>query len=183
MITIHDLLEDPVYREFFCKVPELPKHGNQALPWRLWVKLKKDKKWRYKDYATYREAFVKLKSLLPRALDASISAKSAQFNPPHKVVRVKNKYQTDKQGRYVLDKEGKKKQITKMIVWKPKRVMDEFEEHIWCPYCRRPTVFQFYTQHHALLPKKTGGMPIDPSVQRCTICGASERIVDMRKVM
>jgi RNase P subunit RPR2 len=45
----------------------------------------------------------------------------------------------------------------------------EDEEHHWCKYCRRPTVFKYYTSH-----KRLG--TVDPWVRRCCICGASERI-------
>lgn len=183
MITIHDLLEDPIYKAFFCKVPPLPAHtvkNPNARPWRLFVKYKGESDWRSRDFKSYKEAFIKLKSLLPRVTDASITCKSNTFDPPFRVVRVKGKFHTDKQGRYILDAEGRKKQITRMVPWKAKMPADEFEDHVWCPYCRRPTVFKYFISHHALPLKRTGGMPIDPTVMRCSLCGASSRLVNPR---
>ena len=183
MLSIHDLLEDPKYKEFFCKVPPMPdfiKENPDTNPWRLYVKLKKDGSWRSRDFHTYKEAFVKLKSMLPKVSDAAITCKSKGFTPPYRVVRIKNKYQTNRQGGYVLDAEGNKKPITKMVFWKPRIPADEFEDHIWCPYCRRPTVFRYFISHHALPIRKLGGIPIDPTVLRCAICGASERLVNLR---
>lgn len=183
MITIHDLLKDPKYKEFFCQIPELPEHmtwNPESKPWRLYVKLKGEGHWRAKDYHTYKEAFLKLKRILPRVNDAAITSKAKPFDPPHRVVRVKGKFQMNKQNQFVLDKQGNKKPITKLVFWKPQMSPDEFEEHHWCPYCRRPTVFKYFLTHHALTPRKLGGMGIDPSLKRCLICGSSERIVNLR---
>lgn len=186
MLSIHDLLEDSQYKEFFCRVPALPPHvlyNPEAKPWRLYVKLHKDSRWHTKDYRTYKEAFVKLRSMLPKIADGAITCKVKDFPPPYRIVRIKGKYQTDKNGKFILDAQGKKKQITKMVYWKPQMPMDEFQEHTWCPYCRRPSIFDYFLSHHALPPRKLGGMPIDPSVLRCVICGASERIVNLRFTM
>lgn len=175
MLTIHDLLEDSRYKEFFCKVPNLPDHLTSPgrKPWRLYVLLKGESDWRTKDCATYAEAFKRLKKLLPRAADATINCPGFSFDPPVRIVRIK--------GKYKINSRGEKQQVTKMVTWKPRIPPDEYEEHEWCPYCRRPTVFKRYFKHHALKPRKVGGLPIDPAVLRCAICGASERIVTLRR--
>lgn len=175
MITIHDLLKDSQYKEFICKVPKLPPHLTQPgkEPWRLMVKLKGEHHWRTKRFATYKEAFSALKKVLPRAADATINCGAMQFDPFTRVVRVK--------GKYFINAKGQKIQKTKLITWMPKMPEGEFEEHYWCPYCRRPSVFKYFTQHHALPLRRTGGIPIDPAVLRCSICGASENIVRLRR--
>jgi hypothetical protein len=178
MLTIHDLLKDPVYREFITKRPELPgPYTAERKPFRLFVLLKKDHKWHTQRYGTYNEAFAALKRFLPHALDATINLPAIQTKGLHKVVRLKGQYFER------VDKKGKVTRIqkTKEIPWKPVMPIDEFEEHHWCPYCRRPTVFRRMLRHHALPTKKIAGVPIDPALMRCTICGASENIVDLRR--
>lgn len=39
--------------------------------------------------------------------------------------------------------------------------------HLWCPFCRRPTIFWHFRKHHAL-PNPLIDLSIDP---RCQICG------------
>jgi hypothetical protein len=182
MLSIHDLLEDSRYKEFFCKVPALPPHMKvpEAKPYRLFVRYKGEDRWRTRDFHTYKEAFLKLKSLMPRVADAAINSKAVPARPPHRVVKIKGKYQTTKAGKFVLDAAGQKKQLTRIVDWKPRMPADEFQEHFWCPYCRRPTVFNYFVSHHALSNRKLGGMPLDPTIKRCCICGASERIVVLR---
>lgn len=173
MLTIHDLLEDSRYKEFFCKVPKLPDHLTESrLPWRLYVQYKGDHRWRTKDFPTYQAAFKALKKLLPRAHDAAINCKAFPHQPPLREVRIK--------GKYFTGADGKKQQVTKLVKWKARIPDGEYEEHHWCPYCRRPTVFQHFTRHHALSNKKTAGIPIDPTLRRCSICGTSERLVSIR---
>jgi len=176
MLTIHDLLQDPVYKGFLRTVPTLPDiYGPDRKPWRLMVLLKGEKHWRSKRYGTYREAFAALKKYLPRAADATINCPAIDWQPPTKVVKVKGKYIVKGKG-----KNAKKVQVTKTITWKPKMPMDEFEEHYWCPFCRRPTVFRTMDSHTSLPARKTAGVGIDPTLQRCIICGASENIVNLR---
>lgn len=174
MLNIHDLLEDPKYKEFICQKPAIPPHltGGDQKPWRLYALLKSDHTWRVRRFATYSEAFKYLKRVLPLASDATINCGAFTSPPPTRVVRIK--------GKYMLDSNNIKRQVTKEVAWKPVMPMGEFQEHIWCPYCRRPTVFDFFSKHHALTPRRTAGIPIDPTVLRCSICGASERIINMR---
>lgn len=175
MLTIHDLLEDSQYKEFFCKVPELPPHltAPGKTPWRLIVQLKGEHHWRMKSFASYAQAFKALKKLLPRVHDAAINCGGFGFEPPQRVVRVK--------GKYFVGQDGVKRQVTKLVTWKPKIPMDEFEEHYWCPYCRRPTAFRYFTQHPILTKRRLGGLGVDPSVRRCSICGASENIIPLKR--
>lgn len=174
MLNIHDLLADPVYREFLTKRPTLPKHYTSAnKPFRLYVLLKKDHKWHSKRFGTYDEAFTALKKYLPHASDAAINCPGVGFSPPQRIVRIK--------GKYFTNAKGEKDQVTKLVVWLPKVPDGEFEDHNWCPYCRRPTVFRRFTRHHALPVSRTAGVPIDPTLLRCSICGASEAIVPLRR--
>lgn len=170
MITIHDLLKDTTYKQFICQQPSLPPHMTRALkPWRLMVQLKGEQHWRMKRFGTYSEAFKAMKKILPRAADATINCPALGFVAPTRVVRIKGKFHTNGQ------------QLTRLVTWKAAMPMGEFEEHHWCPYCRRPSVFKRFRRHHALQGNAIGGLPIDPSLLRCSICGASENIVSLRK--
>lgn len=170
MLTIHDLLGDERYKKFFCRVPTLPE-GHSELPWRLAVQMKPHGPWAVKDYATYQEAFKKLKANLSRVNDAAIISKASPFTPPTKVVRIKGKF---------IERRGKKIPVTRAIPWAPVIPPDEFEVHTWCPYCRRPTVFKRFIVHPVLTRRRLNGIPIDPDIERCSICGASARLVNIR---
>lgn len=169
-LTIHDLLEDPQYKAFFCKIPVLPESPSIKPPWRLFIQLKGDKRWRIKDFDTYPEAFNFLKKKLKAGVvhDAAIHCRRFSYPPPVVMKRIR--------GKYVRGSDGKERPATKRADWKPK-LPDDLERHDWCPWCRRPTVFKYYTRHHAL---QKIGLPIDPSVARCNICGASTRIATYR---
>lgn len=172
MITIVDLLEDSRYKEFFCQVPKLAVPPSPGIkPWRVFILLKKNHKWAQRDFATYPEAFRFFKKALKRGLivDGAINCRRQSFSPPIRYARIK--------GKYVIGSDGVKRQATKRIEWQPKLGVDDFEDHQWCPWCRRPTVFKYYGKHRALKI----GFPIDPSVPRCMICGASTRVTTYRR--
>ena len=168
-ITIHELLKDPQYREYFLKVPKLPEHYSQSqLPWKLMIKKRGELKWRTKRFATYKEAFEGLKQLLDVCEDAVINCPSLAFDPPFKTYVVKGK----------LDKKGYP--LKKSRVWKPKLDAD-MDQHFWCGHCRRPTVFAY----RAMGARRVGSyvMPPGDTQFRCLICASSDRVTDIREPM
>jgi hypothetical protein len=169
LITIRELLRDPKYREFFIKIPELPPHYTpEVKPWKLLVLKEGETKWRAKRYGTYREAFDGFKRMLPLITNAAINSPALTFMPPVRTVRVK--------GKFVVVR-GKQKPVIKSLVWKP-QITSDMEPHIWCSHCRRPSIFK----NVVVKPREVGGfaIPTVAPVMRCIICGASERIVDLR---
>jgi len=166
MITIRELLKDEQYKAFFTKVPVLPAHYTpENLPWKLMVRMKGQSKWKAKRYGTYREAFAALKRLMPKIDDAAINCPALGFMPPVKTYRLKGKTT------------GKGKPVLTTRMWKAP-IEADMEPHYWCPHCRRPTVFR-----SAVLPAKILGtytLPASELAMRCSICGASERVVDLR---
>lgn len=173
MITIHELLRDKTYREYFCKVPKLPEHMTHGhnQPWRLAVQKEAHGPWGTKEFQSYPDAFKLLKKNLSRINDAAIISKGVPLDPPRKTVRIKGKF---------LERGGKKIPVTKRVDWTFPLGVGEDQLHTWCPYCRRPTVFARFTYHPVLNSRRMGGLLIDPDLMRCSICGASERIVNIR---
>lgn len=172
MLSIHDLLEDDIYKSFFCTPPKLPKGVKHATPWRLFIQRKSDGRWASKDFATYAEAFKRYRALAKKGLvkDATINCRTFSFGPPKRTVRVR--------GKYVIDSKGKRVQVTQRINWEPLLDPADPHDYLWCPYCRRHTGFDYYTSHHALNHLKKQGIVLDPSERRCHICGASERLIN-----
>jgi len=173
LLTLEDLLEDPKYKEFFCKVPKLLNPSQKTKPWRVFIQLKKDRKWRKKDFYSYTSAFKFLRKLIQAGVvqDATIHCLRQSYSPPTRVVRVK--------GKFLIGSDGKRRQVTRIIKWEPQLDVNDPNDYTWCPYCRRPTVFKYYAKHHAIDLK---GLPIDQSVARCHICGVSTRMLTNYKV-
>lgn len=173
MITIHELLKDKHYKKFLCTAPKLPPLYTQpdSLPWRVIIMKKGEEHWRIKRYATYHEAFRALKAWLPHISDGTINCPALDFRPPTKSVLIR--------GQYIMVG-GRKVQKSRTVVWTAKLPFGENEDHHWCPYCRRPTVFRRMSRHVLLPAKKLGGVPLDNTLFRCLMCGASENLVNMK---
>ncbi|MGX9924139.1 hypothetical protein ACWIG4_30295 [Streptomyces sp. NPDC002248] len=170
MIRLPELLKDKVYKEFFCTVP---KQGPAPMNWRIYVQREPNGPLRRKDFASYREAFARIaaEKKAGRLYDGTIQSRSTAYSPPQRVVKIK------REGRPVMVKtsSGLLVQKTSLIDWKPKLPSDE-EEHSWCTYCRRPTVFRWFTSHHSLRRSPVAGC-VDPTDRRCTFCGATEGFI------
>lgn len=168
LITIHELLKDKEYREFFLKTPVLPDHyGPENKPWKLIILKRGETQWRSKRFGTYKEAFTGLKTMLPSIINGAINCPPLDFMPPVKNFRVKDKF---------VGNGHLRKPLIVSRVWKP-RITDDMGEHNWCTYCRRPSIFRY-----AMLSRSTAGYaPIagEPEI-RCIICGASSRLVNLR---
>lgn len=165
MITLRELLADPVYKEFYTTVPVLPKLPRPNPPWRVYLQFEVDGSWRRKDVWKYSEAFALVKRYFNDVHDATIQSKGTCYDPPSRVVRVTRGGVPVK----VKNSNGKLVPLTKEIPWKPKLLPEE-GEHLWCPLCRRPTEIRWFSKHHAFKP----GQAFSQSERRCLICGASE---------
>lgn len=167
MIRMLELLEDPAYRSFLTTKPTMPRHLRDpqvmsSAPWVVYVQRESGGRWGRKSFWKYKDALKFLNDCLYKhhVWDAALNNKRFGYDPPRKIVRIK--------GKFKVDSRGVKRQVTKAIIWKPKLTEGE-DEHHWCRYCRRPTVFKFYSRHKVL-----GEVTSD--VPRCCICGASARI-------
>lgn len=170
MITIRELLRDPQFRKFFTSVPELPEHYTpDRMPWRLLVMKKGEDKWRGKRFGTYQEAFAGFKTMLPKIDNAAINCPALSFMPPIRNLRVK--------GKMVKGPGGKLKPFIVTKIWRP-QIEADMEQHHWCPHCRRPTVFHYSASKQRVINGFVQP-PSEPALH-CMICGASERIIDLR---
>lgn len=163
MITLPELLEDPIYKQYFQTPPKLPKVRRLQPPWRVYIQKEVRGKWYKKDCWTYAEAFKIIKTYRANGelYDGAIVSKSKSFAPPRKTVKIRSKFVKDSKGNMV--------QATKRV-YHVTAVPGEDEPHRWCGYCRRPTVFRWFTKHHNF-PENT---PYTAHRRRCTICGIAE---------
>lgn len=168
MIPMSELVKDARYWEFLKTKPKMPKHLRSpkimtSPPWVVYVQREPRGKWGKKSFWKYSEAFRFFNAWLERgAHDLTINNKRCGYAPPHRFVRIK--------GKYVMGRDKVKRQATKLVWWRPNSaMMADQPEHHWCKYCRRPTVFKFFSKHRVL-------GPCDSTVARCTICGSSTRI-------
>lgn len=163
--TMHELLDDPVYRAYVKRVPATTTTAvgitkpHPALtigdPWQVWVRTTAGV-WKTGRFHTYREAWsMTVKAYRsPSAQDVALVSRRVFFGPPGhwKSYKARNP-RTDKielYERWVFD-----------FHWD-----FQFE---WCPRCRRPTQFRkLHRTHHAL--KRQPALTTDDPF-RCVFCG------------
>lgn len=177
MISLPELLEDKKYREFFLKVPKTVKPAEGQLPWRVYIQREPGGSWAKKEHASYVDAFKTIRLYLKRNRlhDGAIQSRGIAYGPPERIVKITKGGRPlyhERNGKRVLGTDGKPIQVTETRLWRP-RIEASEESHTWCSYCRRPTVFRWFLNHHAL---KASGLQdiIDKSDRRCSICGVRE---------
>lgn len=146
--TMRELLKDPLFRKWMGKVPTLKVNFSHAKPWRIYVL--DEGKWRKTEAMTYAAAYKWVAKHLKTFEDIALTSKAQPFRPP--VVR---------------DKQGNKDYWRRFPA-----------DHIWCNYCRRPTVFFTFQKHHALPANMC-----TPYERRCTVCGVRLSFIGPRVVM
>lgn len=168
MITLPELLEDKRYEKYFSTTPSV---GASTANWRIYVQRKADGPWRRKDFQHYDDAYKRITREIDRGLhDGAIQSRGIAYAPPQRIVRV------TRGGKPVMVKTPRGPEPkTAVVIWKPK-LHAEDEPHMWCTYCRRPTVFRWFTSHHALRNSPVAGIH-DPADRRCTICGGREDFI------
>jgi hypothetical protein len=141
-ITFAALLDDPVYEKWFEQPPLLDR---ELTRWRVYAKLKRKDPWRKADFAKWTEAHAFVAAGWREWYDCALVCRNHPHRPP--VVRV-----------------GGKRHYHAPLLTIP--------NHQWCPYCRRPTVFAWFTQHHAF----TTISPL-PWRKRCGVCGIAQEAI------
>jgi hypothetical protein len=139
MITLREQLQDPYFRKWITTPPKLRVVGTKP-PWVVYVQREVDGNWAKAEFMTYAKAFNFVKKNLKKYHDFAINCRRQGFQPP--VVRI-----------------GGVKKVYKL----PPGTVDG---HVWCPHCRRMTLFRYFThRRHPVLGQ------VDPNSARCVICG------------
>lgn len=163
-----ELVKDPTYRSFLETMPPAhpiaaEKNAQKSPPWVVYVQIEAGGRWGKKEFWKYSKAFKFFRAWMKRgAYDATINNKRVPTSPPSRMVRIR--------GKFIKGSDGKVRQATTSVFWKlPSALAIDQPEHHWCLYCRRPTLFKFYSKHPRL-------GAVDGFTPRCCICGASSRI-------
>jgi len=141
-VTLRELVRDPIYRKWI-KTPPLGGFSEYAR-FRVYVQKEENGGWAKKDFEAFAPAYNFLVKNYKSWYDAALTCRNQESRPP--VVRYK----------------GKRQYYAPMLL---------MPGHIWCGYCRRPTVFGYYSTHHTFAAK--GIKPL-PYKLRCGICGNTE---------
>jgi hypothetical protein len=157
------LTEFPPIKEMLKKNVRNPKAlVDPGVTWRVYGRREEGGSWGQKKFPTYFEAFQFMKPRLKTYYDISITSTRLQFLPPGRVVKIKRR------GQPVMVKTPKGEiQMTKIVPIHPP------PGHLWCKYCRRFSVFLWFSRHHAFPKHYNELLEMDPR-RRCAICGVSE---------
>lgn len=163
MLTMRELMDDPIYRAYMKKVPPTDFNPNPAYV--LWVNVDNTNRWltgTFQDYRSVWPEFVKRH----RAgnYDATISSRRTFYAPPGEYRTVKVKLATPRTNPQtgVVTTHRVEQQWRQTFSW------DDWRDE-WCGRCRRPVSFRpLFETHHAL-----SRWPVvsDEDNMRCPICG------------
>jgi hypothetical protein len=160
MLTFEEQLEMyPQLKEYMTKNVKVPKLPRLTPPWRVYGQRHNGGRWAKKDFPTYALAFQFWKANRHKYHDMSITCKVQPWDPPGRIVKLTR----GGQPLMVRTSRGKKIQATRLIPVKAPA------DHEWCMYCRRFTVFTWFSKHHAF--PGTMAYLMDQTAMRCTICG------------
>jgi hypothetical protein len=155
-VTLRELLEDPIYRKWFMKPPEKKTPSR----WRVYAQKTEGGPWSKADFITWGQAYHFVRRHHKQWYDAALCSRVWEWRPP--VIRVRTERQV----------KGRWRKVWVRNYYEP---MVNMIGHVWCPHCRRPTVFRQFKRHHnvgkALVYKP-----------RCTICGIALSAVKQYKV-
>jgi hypothetical protein len=177
LITLAELLDDPKYKQYFTTVPKTLEPSEGEKPWRVYVQQKSNGPWGKKEYVRYVDAFKTIRKYIKsgRLHDGTIQSRGIAYGPPERIVKITQGGRPvyhERNGQRILGADGLPIQVTKSVLWRP-RIEPSEESHTWCTYCRRPVVFRWFLNHHAIKAAGLHNM-VDTSSRRCTICGVRE---------
>lgn len=123
-----------------------PPTDHEHTRWRVYVKVTKKSPWAKRDFLTWKKARKFVRKHADKWYDCVLVCRNDAHRPP--VIRV-----------------GRKRQYYAPMV--------NMVGHTWCPYCRRPTIFGWFTEHHAF----TNGLKPLAYKKRCSICGIAQSAI------
>jgi len=160
-VTLRELVKDSVYRQWLRTEPVggFP----DFVKFRIYVQRERGGRWAKKDFDDFKSAYNFLARHLKEWHDAAFVARNHACRPP--VVRVPGK---------VKKKIGKQIKVVPGFVRQYYAPILSIDGHQWCPYCRRPTVFDFFSEHHAFFHTNLRPLPFK---RRCSVCGIAETAI------
>jgi hypothetical protein len=144
-VSLKELIKDPIYRQWL-KTPPVGGFPKWA-KFRVYAQRDRGGRWAKKDFDDFITAYNFLARNLKDWYDAALVSRTYVCRPP--VVRV----------------DGKRAYYAPVLT---------VDGHKWCPYCRRPTVFANFSEHHAFF--HTNLRPLGFK-KRCSVCGISETAI------
>ena len=139
-MTLNQQLKDPVFRKWMQRVPK--NTGRMpAKNWYVYLRETPDSNWTRKQFALYNDALRYLLEHRKDTYDQALNSKARMYPPP----KIRNK-----KGNIKF-----KKPVAPI-------------GHKWCPYCRRMTLFQWFSKHPATVKY------MSPYDARCSICAFRE---------
>jgi hypothetical protein len=142
-IIFRELLEDKVFKAWFNRIPKTQPPPSLHRPpkpaWVVYVQRERDGGWARARFHKYTEAHRYVSKHYKKVWDLALGCHRRDYGPPL----------------IVVSQNGHKRNA----LWRGVP-----EGHQWCGYCRRPTVFRFFSFHHSL------GSVADYE-PRCSICG------------
>lgn len=152
LIPLREQLRDKVFRKWMKKPPPLRVVGACNLPWVVYVQRDVDAlRWAARRFQEYGDAYRFVAARLHDFPDITLSCGRQQFKPP-----------------IIIGDAGK------LAYRLPQLRVAPDVPHIWCPYCRRLSIFKRFSRHHALrIVGRDGKWTTFPLryIERCMICG------------
>lgn len=142
LIPLKEQLRDRLFRKWMAKEPQLKVVGRTA-PWVVYVQRDVDNSWARKLFLEYREAYQWVAAHLHDFPDLTLNCKRQSFKPPI----------------IIGDKDKPVYRLPEL------KFVPDFP-HIWCPYCRRLSIFKSFSRHHAINTRAYLRY-----IDRCMICG------------
>jgi DNA-directed RNA polymerase subunit RPC12/RpoP len=162
MLTMRQLMDDPIYRAYMKKVP--PVDGFNPNPaWQIWVE-EDNRRWLTATFATYAEVWpVFVKRYRYKMGDPTITSRRTFYAPPGEWYKVRVKLSTPR-----VSPSGVKTTHRIEDRWRQTFHWNDYRAE-WCGRCRRPVEFRpLFETHHAL---KRFPVISDEDNIRCPICG------------
>lgn len=150
LIPLREQLRDPVFRKWMAKPPKLKVVGANK-PWIVYVQKEVDGGWALRRFQEYGDAYRFIAARINDFPDLTLNCGRQQFKPP-----------------IIVGDSGK------LVYRLPQLQVPPDVPHIWCPYCRRLSIFKSFSRHHALrIIGRSGKWQSFPIryIDRCMICG------------
>lgn len=173
--TIHNLMSDPLYRQYMKRMPARHQANATGNPWQLWVD-RGEGRWGTAFKPTYPDAWTAFLHhyRADDGRDVTLVSRRLFYAPPGEWYRVKIRRNPTANDPSPWKLEWRWRQL---FWW------DEIDL-AWCGRCRRPTYWMPLFENHHALRRMPAISPEDN--QRCTICGirwiATPSIAQMIKI-